>query len=308
MIPGVVAGQMRTAVSPGLLLDLFPGAILALSSSRRLRSAYSGSCIRVRRLSDNAEQDIGFLGDQLDTAALTTFCSATEGRVVTWYDQSGSGANAVQATWSRAPTIYLSGAVQTINSTPALYFPGDRGMITSSGLPWPTGTDESMTLAMAYRVVGSSLAVLLEAGYPSQHLAVPGALLFDVNDSSGSLSVAFGGSGGTSTTSYGSAPQITRPYNRMFKGTWRPGGATTAAEFASFNLNNVAVTPGTIGTPASTTATSQFNLSPWAIGARMANSTLFLNGHLGEIIVYPGTTYGATAALDLNVMSQYGIP
>ena len=37
----------------------------------KARSAYSGSCIRVRRSNDNSEADIGFDGDgNLDTAAL----------------------------------------------------------------------------------------------------------------------------------------------------------------------------------------------------------------------------------------------
>jgi hypothetical protein len=42
------------------LLDLYPDAVVAYSSARRLRSAYSGPLIRVRRSSDSTEQDIGF--------------------------------------------------------------------------------------------------------------------------------------------------------------------------------------------------------------------------------------------------------
>lgn len=55
------------------LLDLYPSASVAYSL-RRLSGTYIGSAIRVRRASDNAEQNIGFdaLGN-LDTTALTTF-------------------------------------------------------------------------------------------------------------------------------------------------------------------------------------------------------------------------------------------
>jgi len=42
-----------------LLLDIFPNAAVAYSL-RKLRTAYSGSAIRVRRSVDNAEQDFGF--------------------------------------------------------------------------------------------------------------------------------------------------------------------------------------------------------------------------------------------------------
>jgi hypothetical protein len=70
-----------------LLLDTYSGAAAAYSL-RKLSATYTGSAIRVRRASDNTEQDIGFVSNELDTSALTTFCSGTDGFVETWYDQS----------------------------------------------------------------------------------------------------------------------------------------------------------------------------------------------------------------------------
>jgi len=92
---GVIASQIHSFVG---LLDLYPSAAAAYSV-RKLRTAYTGSAIRVRRSSDNTEQNIGFtaLGN-LDDSALTTFCSGTNGFVTTWYDQSGNANNAVQTT------------------------------------------------------------------------------------------------------------------------------------------------------------------------------------------------------------------
>jgi hypothetical protein len=55
-----------------LLLDLFPNAAVAYSL-RKLRTAYTGSAIRVRRSSDNTEQDINFVGGDLDTQSLLDF-------------------------------------------------------------------------------------------------------------------------------------------------------------------------------------------------------------------------------------------
>lgn len=55
-----------------LLLDSYSGAGVAFSL-RKLKSDYAGSAIRVRRSSDNTEQDIGFVGNQLDTASLHSF-------------------------------------------------------------------------------------------------------------------------------------------------------------------------------------------------------------------------------------------
>jgi hypothetical protein len=121
-----------TTLAPSLLLDLYPSAAAAYSV-RKLRSAYSGSAIRVRRSSDNTEQNIGFtaLGD-LDTSALTTFCSGTNGFVTTWYDQSGNGANSTQTTAVNQPQIVSSGSVININGKPSIQFDGLTNNLANS--------------------------------------------------------------------------------------------------------------------------------------------------------------------------------
>ena len=55
-----------------LLLDTYTGAAVAYSL-RKLRTAYTGAAIRVRRSSDNAEQDINFVGGDLDTTSMINF-------------------------------------------------------------------------------------------------------------------------------------------------------------------------------------------------------------------------------------------
>jgi len=62
--------------APSLILDIYTGATIGLSV-RKLSSSYGGSAIRVRRASDNTEQDIGFDGNDLDITALSGFCSPT---------------------------------------------------------------------------------------------------------------------------------------------------------------------------------------------------------------------------------------
>jgi hypothetical protein len=103
------------------LLDLYPGAAAAYSV-RLLRTSYTGSAIRVRRSSDNTEQDIGFSSGNLDTTALTSFCSGTNGFVTTWYDQSGNGRDVLQTTAANQPQIVSSGSVLTENGKPCVNF------------------------------------------------------------------------------------------------------------------------------------------------------------------------------------------
>jgi hypothetical protein len=111
------------------LLDTYGGAKVAYSV-RRLSSTYTGNALRVRRASDNAEQNIGFVGEDLDTSALTTFCSGTDGFVTTWYDQSGNGIDATQPTAANQSTIVSAGVVITEGTKPAIYCSAPRSAMT----------------------------------------------------------------------------------------------------------------------------------------------------------------------------------
>ena len=103
-----------------LILDTYTGATIAYST-RKLRTAYNGNALRVRRSSDNAEQDIGFTNNVLDTTSLLNFITgSTDGRVTTWYDQSGNGNNLTQTTVAKQPWIVSGGTVITYNSKPVL--------------------------------------------------------------------------------------------------------------------------------------------------------------------------------------------
>jgi hypothetical protein len=107
------------------LLDDYSGAAAAYSL-RKLRTAYSGNAIRVRRSSDNTEQDFGFVNNVLDTASLLTFCGAGNGFVTTWYDQSGNANNGVQTTGVFQPQIVSSGAMITTNGKNSMSFDGSN--------------------------------------------------------------------------------------------------------------------------------------------------------------------------------------
>lgn len=108
----------------GLLLDLYPNASAAYSL-RKLRTAYAGSAVKVRRSSDNTEQDIGFVGNELDTASLLSFVGAGDGFVSVWYDQSGNGNNdAAQVSDSAQPKIVSSGSVVLNEGNTSISFDG----------------------------------------------------------------------------------------------------------------------------------------------------------------------------------------
>jgi len=141
-----------------LLLDTYPNAAVAYSL-RKLRTAYTGSAIRVRRSVDNAEQDISFVGNDLDTSSLLTFCGAGNGFVTTWYDQSGNANNATQSTAFNQPQIVSSGAMITTNGKNSISFSGTKLMLLASSITIGASNYTSFVgkrAASANRLIGLS--------------------------------------------------------------------------------------------------------------------------------------------------------
>lgn len=168
------------------VLDFYPNATVAYSL-RLLRNNYSGNAIRVRRASDNTEQNIGFtLQGGLDTTALTSFCSGTNGFITTWYDQSGNGNNFVQTTAGSQPQIVSSGTIITQSGVgsalPSILFANGKLMqCTSVNV---TGLDSSLFL-IHKKVLGSNDAVLHQsAGSTYLYLNYPNTQYYGLTNGS----------------------------------------------------------------------------------------------------------------------------
>jgi hypothetical protein len=126
-----LAAELTVTGSATLLLDLYPDEAAAYSL-RKLRTAYAGSAIRVRRSSDNTEQDIGFVADQLDTISILSICGVGNGFVTTWYDQIGNARNATQTTASNQPQIVSSGSLILENGKVSVSYDGTDDSLISS--------------------------------------------------------------------------------------------------------------------------------------------------------------------------------
>ncbi len=107
------------AAATALLLDGMSATVAGAYSLRKLRSAYTGPAVRVRRSSDNAEQDIGFASGALNTVALLTFCGAGNGFVSRWYDQGGAGQDVAQVSAGEQPQVVSAGSVIALNNATA---------------------------------------------------------------------------------------------------------------------------------------------------------------------------------------------
>ena len=111
-------------------IDALGVSAAAAYGLRKLRAAYAGAAVNVRRSSDNTPQDIGFdASGDFNVAAFNTFVGGGSGFVVTWYDQSGSGADATQATDADQPQLILAGQ----NGRPIVRFNGSSDTLAYLG-------------------------------------------------------------------------------------------------------------------------------------------------------------------------------
>jgi hypothetical protein len=132
----------------------------AWSVARRLLASYTGALIRVRRSSDDTEQDISAdSAGALDSAALLAFCGAGNGFLRWVYDQSGNARNAGASAAVEQLQIVTSGALSAVDGAkPACVPLSSSSNISLAGVDLINliGVDSGMLCSRTYYV--SSIA------------------------------------------------------------------------------------------------------------------------------------------------------
>ena len=257
------------------LLDTYPNAAAAYSL-RLLRSAYTGDAIRVRRASDNTEQDIGFVDKELDTSALTTFCSGTNGFVMTWYDQSGNGRNATEATAANQPKIVSSGTV----------------LVDSFGKPRIQGYQNNLTNLKASFSSGQPISVFGVVNYTS--LSTPTGFPYAVDLRSSSSNLVAVGLVGSSA--------------RIYAGSSLLNTTTILSNTTYLSYGLIDGTNSSIGI--NTNITNGSAGASTADGICLFNSrdlVAALNGYLSEVIIYPSNQSSNQSGISTDINSFYSI-
>lgn len=282
---GIIASQRNR-----LLLDQYAGAAAAYSL-RKLRSGYTGSAIRVRRSSDNTEQDIGFTSaGNLNESALTTFVGANNGFVVTWYDQSGNAKNATQSTAGSQPQIVSSGSILTTNSKPCLTFDGTNDYLNNT----QSSTNlfaTNYSVFVVHNVTGGGIRkFIIETTNPSSNIFNPaieynGALPTNIRIWSGETS-SFVNTTSTNTFSSNVQRLITSLKN-----------GTTIQEIF---VNNLSEGSSRAVIPAN-------NITGYNIGTYRSADDRWFGGTMQELILYSSYQSSNRTGISFNINTYFNI-
>jgi hypothetical protein len=270
------------ASSCNLILDSYSGAKVAISL-RLLKCNYSGSCIRVRRSSDNTEQDIGFNGaNEIDTAVLKTFIGANTGYVVKWYDQSGNANDASQSTTTQQGAIVISGAVQRTNGKVSVYFDGDDAYNTAT-----VSLNTYLYISAIFKA--SNNFIIAEHGTNAYANGDGFFYLTDANSSwLFSRSSAFYYCSGSN--SWAGTNQVLTTLSNNSSG-------------AAYYKNGVAQSNGSVtGSSLSNTSYTN-NIYLWS----RANTSFIISGYAQETIIWDKDMASDRAAVELNTNTFYSI-
>jgi hypothetical protein len=262
-----------------LLLDDYP-ATLAYSL-RKLRASYTGSAIRVRRSSDNAETDIGFVDNKLDTASLLSHCGDGNGFVKNWYNQGalGSVGNATQSIALSQPRIVTTGVVNIENGKPSLVFNDDPIVFNGDRL---LGVHGNSFPSAAYSFGVWKATATGQAQYVLGTLSNNG---FSVFNEGITTKLRISGS---------EEAQIASVYNTQQLIT---AGALATSGYIQIN-NGV---PGT-SVSAYVAATNIVT-----IGSVNSTGIYSLNGNIQELIIYNSDQTANRTAIQSNINSHYSI-
>jgi hypothetical protein len=270
------------------LLDLYPNAAAAWSL-RKLRSDYTGACIRVRRSSDNAEQDIGFMNNVLDTATLLAFVGGGNGFVTTLY---GTNYNQFSNTLTTQPQIVTNGVLNVNMLKPTLQWALSRGL----------GNDNNLTITPT-----SELWLFIVANVTQNNVGTQ--ILFEqttnFNDNQGSLVVYI--RDGQLLVSQRNAFYTTRqtsiPLGRSLI-SLRIRSGVTVTNFIEIYINGISVTTTTFSNHNQNSI--GFINAPVFTGARNLSTSSFV-GDLQELIIYNSNQSSNRVGIETNINNYYAI-
>lgn len=279
-----------SGVEAKLLLNDYTGATAAYSL-RRLNANYTGNCIKVRNDS-GTQLDIGFVGDYLDTASLSTHCGSGGGQITVWYDQSGNSRDASQSTVSAMPTIFSSGSLNEVNSKAAISFDGGDRLLTAS-TQLHTGAFYATCVVQSPSSIGNEQILGQDDSHSSPKVRVAQYLRTASSTSSGRV-VVFN----TSVANFADPSTSISTSNQVQISSYATSGGTIES-FDDSATNGSSSYTGTLATTS----------MPASIGAGAGSAFVNagFNGNIQEVVIWDGDKTSIRATIESDIDTYYSI-
>ena len=213
------------------------------------------------------------IGEAYSITGIPAYDNEVDGFVETWYDQSGNGKDATQATAGSQPKIVDEGALVTESSLPAIDFDGTDDFFTASGF--------------AFSPAGDFLSLIVSKVSTGQ--------LFDTRDGASDGLFIQQGNSNIRNIYNGDGDIDVSGNNEHTLSTLELNGTTLTAYKNGTSGGTDTVTAGLSTTRAITISKTSFN------------SSNFINGNIQEIILYDTDQNANRTALETNINSQYSI-
>lgn len=292
LVSSISNGQIITASAPyrvtstpySYILDDYTSAAGAWSL-RKLKSDYSGNCIKIRRSSDNTEQDIGFVNNEVDTASMKSFVGSNSGYITTWYDQSGNTKDLTQTTAANQPAIIESGTVYRqgtkvsikFTSSSSHYLTNDSIAASSVANAYISQVFKSNSTGANYPIfgMGSNALIYLHGSAVNRMYAYAGNVYGDFSNSSTSLQLS------------------EMIYN---------GGGAANSDRLKYYFNASGLTASSYsGTVPATISGTGLSI------ARLYSVGIYLDGAVSELIVWFSDKSSNRTGIESNINSYYSI-
>lgn len=269
---GMPANIVHLMGKSKLLLDIYAGAAIAFSTSRKIRGGYSGYAFKIRRSSDNTLLDIGFdSSGNVDESAITSFVGVNSAFVHTWYDQSGNGNNLTQTTDASQPRIVNAGTIDKINGKIAFRW---------------DGVNDSMNLASAIANTTTWSTFNVQK-----------------RDASGKMTVSLSSSGQCYTTIlYTDNIYYSSGQNGYLVG---PSDATAAQSLLSCVWTATARAQYKNGTLLASAFTNTSRTGSWTNVGFLSVTSAFATGYCQEFILYNADQSSVRAAIETNQRTYF---
>lgn len=251
---------------PVLVLDAYSSNAVAGYCLNKIRTGETRA-IRVRRASDNTEQDIGFVGNYFDQTSLNSFCASTTCYCTTFEDQNSASTtlDLVQATTTMQPEV------RTQNGRTCLYF---------------DGTDDFMTIASVFTIVAQPLTYYTVADQvifsSSSAFFSSGVASTDgpIVEQAAAMPNIRSRSGGSVSSNY-----TTTQYAGLALSVW----LLISSQFDGSGTPNIRVNNGSVQTGGSNTTTGAVRITLGCRYHAVTAETNFFGGGIIEHLVYSTT-------------------